>query len=73
MESLGRSLRDEKVKTEHVRTVTLRHMVDEVVAYMHQSGARPRGGIREAAIAKVARSVRMDADSLRKRFQRLKD
>ena len=55
MRELGRSQREEDVRTEKARTWALRHEVREVEARMRANGERPpRGDIHTAAVEEVA-------------------
>ena len=67
---LGLSVRAQSVGIEQARTVTLRVLITETEARMRKSGERPRGSIRDAAVAEVAREHGMTAEGLAKRLQR---
>ena len=73
MRELGRSPREEDVRTEKARTGTLRHEVSEVEARMRANGERPpRGDIHTAAVEEVAGTADMKPEALMKRIQRLR-
>ena len=69
---LGRSQRVENVSYERAWTLAASHMVEEAVAQKRSSGERPRGGIRQAAVAEVASRLGMDPDTLKQRFKRVR-
>lgn len=70
MVGLGLSLQKQKAGIEQARTATLRVLITETEARMRKSGERPRGSIRDAAVATVARAHGMTAEGLAKRLQR---
>jgi len=73
MRELGRSQREEVVRTEKARTWALRHEVREVEARMRANGERPpRGDIHTAAVEEVAGIADMKPEALMKRIQRLR-
>jgi hypothetical protein len=73
MRELGRSPREEDVRTEKAQTWTLRHEVSEVEARMRANGERPpRGDIHTAAVEEVAGTADMKPEALMKRIQRLR-
>jgi hypothetical protein len=72
MKSLGLPARGENEKIEQARTATLRFMVDETAARMRGSGEPEPGGVRAAALQKVAERAGMTDDALAKRIYRQK-
>jgi hypothetical protein len=73
MKALGRSLRAQKVDVEYARTATLKVMVDEAVVRMRVNGEKPpKGDIRTAAVEEVAERAGIEAETLKKRLQRLR-
>ena len=71
LHALGRSYRVENQNYRWGRDAALQYRVDEVAARMRANGEHPRCGRREAARAEVAAEVGIDAETLRRRFQRL--
>jgi hypothetical protein len=69
MTELSRSQREQNIKTEKARTLTLRAMIDERYAQMKQSGQRrPRGGWRVRAIEEIAAKTGMKVETMLRRF-----
>jgi hypothetical protein len=69
MKALGRSPRQTRGEAEAV-AVTLQYLIDEEKARMKKSGERPRGGLRDAAVAEVAGTQGITVPALKKRIQR---
>jgi hypothetical protein len=72
MEELGLSLRDQNRRTEEVRTITLRCLIEERKQALRAQGQRPRGGVHEAALEEIAGRQGMTVEALKKRLERLK-
>jgi hypothetical protein len=72
MSELGLSLQKLKRDNEKARTETLKLLINECKAQMRENGERPRGGIHDAAVAKIAERHGMEVGALRQRITRLK-
>jgi hypothetical protein len=70
LKALGRSLRRQKVDFNYGAAVALRHLIAEEKARMKKAGQRPRGGVHEAAVDRVARRQGVSTDALKKHLQR---
>jgi hypothetical protein len=72
MTELGLSLREQNVRIEQARTVTLRYNVAETEKRMRAAGERPpKGTVRDAAIEAEASEAGLTPEALRKRLERL--
>ena len=71
MKELGQSLQKHKNSIEDARTATLESLVEECIEQMRANGERPRGGIRDAAIAKVTARHGMSTEAYMRRISRL--
>jgi hypothetical protein len=71
MAQLKLSLRDQNRLIEEARTATLRFLIEERKQAMRAQGQRPRGGVREAALAEIAKKQGMEPTALKQRLRRL--
>jgi hypothetical protein len=72
MQELGQSLQKHNRSVEYARTVTLEFLVKECKAKMRANGERPRGGIHNAAVERVATSQGMSPEALKQRITRVR-
>jgi hypothetical protein len=72
MSELSLSLQKLKRDNEKARTETLKLLINECKAQMRENGERPRGGVHDAAVAKIAERHGMEVGALRQRITRLR-
>jgi hypothetical protein len=72
MAELGRSPQREKRNVEEARTLVLQKMVRDCEARIKRDGRQPRGGRHCAALEEIAQAYGLTAETLEKRFRRLK-
>ncbi len=72
MQELGQSLQKHNRSVEYARTVTLEVLVKECKSKMRANGERPRGGIHNAAVERVATSQGMSPEALKQRITRVR-
>ncbi len=72
MAELGMSVRQGKLRSAARQAKFWRAEIDEHVRRMREEGEQPRGGARDAAIAKIATRNGMTVEAFKKRLQRHK-
>jgi hypothetical protein len=72
MAELGMSVRQGKLRSAARQAKFWRAEIDEHVRRMREKGEQPRGGARDAAIAKIATRNGMTLEAFKKRLQRHK-
>ena len=72
MNELGLSLRAEKNAFNQGWVIAARHSIEKEKARLKNAGERPRGGIHESAMEKVAANQGLELETLKKRLQNRK-
>jgi hypothetical protein len=72
MSELGLSLQKQKSDDEKSRTVVFQVLIDHCKAQMRANKERPQGGIHDAAVAKIAATLQMTPEALKRRITRHK-